>query len=312
LEIVKEKYYLRSTDMITIDPKEVTQPKLQGVLSGTIAPRPIALVSTIDKEGNVNLSPFSFFNIFSTNPPILVFSASRRGRDNTTKHTYENMLEVPEVVINIVSYDIVEQVSLTSVEFPKGVDEFVKSGLSPLPSTLVRPPLVRESPASFECVVKDLIELGKEGGAGILALCEVKMIHLREEILDENGLIDPQRVDAVARLGNDYYCRAHGENIFIVPKPNRKPAVGFDSIPSSIRKSNVLTGNDLGRLGNSEQLPTIEEVTDMQKDPQAINAINAGETHVHRLAHLMLQQGKVADAWKLLLAFHKTDLMSQK
>jgi flavin reductase (DIM6/NTAB) family NADH-FMN oxidoreductase RutF len=291
--------------MITIDPNETPVSKLQSLLQGAIAPRPIALASTIDKEGKVNLSPFSFFNLFSSKPPILVFSPSRRGRDNSVKHTYENMVEVPEVVINVVSYDIVEQVSLASVEFPRGTDEFVKSGLTPVSSARVRPPRVMESPVAFECKVNEIIPLGDHGGAGNLAICEILLAHYKEGILDAEGRVDPNKIDLVARMGNDYYTRASGESIFVVPKPNSKPAIGFDAIPAPIRKSSILTGNDLGRLGNAEALPSEQEILDTRKDPETVSAFKMGEVTVHRLAHLKLQQGQTHEAWRILLAFHK-------
>ena len=276
---------------LTIDPKQVSTPKLQGILQGAIAPRPIAFASTIDKNGKVNLSPFSFFNLFSTNPPVAVFSPSRRVRDNTTKHTLENILEVPEVVINIVSYSMVEQVSLASCEYPKGVNEFVKAGFKELPSERVKPPRVAESPASFECKVNQVISLGNEGGAGNLIVCEIILAHYKKEILDELGHVDPQKLDAVARMGGDFYCRAHGESIFTVPKPNTKLGIGFDQLPESIRNSKILSGNDLGRLANIERLPEVNGIK-----------INSADTETrHRLAKKLLAEGKVEEAWKALL-----------
>ena len=276
---------------LTIDPKEIPTPKLQGYLQGAIAPRPIAFASTINRNGQVNLSPFSFFNMFSTKPPILVFSPSRRVRDNTTKHTLENVREVPEVVVNIVNYAMVEQSSLASCEYPKGVNEFVKAGFTELPSTRVRPPRVAESPASFECRVNEVISLGSEGGAGNLIICEILLAHFKTEILDEHGQVDPQQLDAVARMGGDFYCRAHGENIFTVPKPNTKLGIGFDELPEEIRNSKVLSGNDLGRLANIEKLPEV------------VNAKNSGRdvTSQHLLAKKLLAEGKVEEAWQVLL-----------
>ncbi len=290
--------------MVTINPKETPLAKVQGYFQGVIAPRPIALASTIDGEGNINLSPFSFFNIFSLRPPILIFSPSRRGRDKTVKHTYENVLETKEVVINVVSYEMVEQVSLASVEYPKGVNEFIKTGLTPIPSLYIKPPRVGESPASFECRVKQVMPMGDEGGAGNLVICEVVLAHFKEEIFDDQGRIDPQKVDAVARMGNDYYCRAHGENVFVVPKPNDKQAIGFDQIPEPIRKSKILTGNDLGRLGNSETLPTQVSIDEVKKNPEVQLALTQGEEEVHRLAQRMVRSGKTEEAWKTLLAFY--------
>ncbi len=276
---------------LTIDPKEVPTPKLQGYLQGAIAPRPIAFASTIDKNGVVNLSPFSFFNMFSTRPPVIVFSPSRRVRDNTTKHTLENVLDIPEVVINIVSYAMVEQASLASCEYPKGVNEFVKAGFTELPSEKVKPPRVAESPASFECKVNQVISLGDEGGAGNLIVCEIILAHFKKEILDEHGHVDPQKLDAVARMGGDFYCRAHGENIFTVPKPNTKLGIGFDQLPENVRNSKVLSGNDLGRLANIERLPEV--------GPQKNDSIDIDEQH--RLAKKLLAEGRVDEAWKVLL-----------
>ncbi|MBI1768010.1 MAG: flavin reductase [Bacteroidetes bacterium] len=276
---------------MTIDPKEISTAKLQGYLQGAIAPRPIAFASTVDKNGNVNLSPFSFFNLFSTNPPVAIFSPSRRVRDNTTKHTLENVLEIPEVTINIVSYSMVEQASLTSCEYSQGVNEFVKAGLTELPSEKVKPPRVAESPASFECKVNQVISLGTEGGAGNLIVCEIILAHFKKEILDEHGHVDPQKLDAVARMGGDFYCRAHGENIFSVPKPNTKLGIGFDQLPESIRNSKILSGNDLGRLANIDKLPEIKVTKN--------NSTNVDARH--QLAKKLLSEGRVEEAWETLL-----------
>lgn len=282
--------------MLTVDPKEVSVPKMHGYLLGAVVPRPIAFASTVDKEGNINLSPFSFFNIFSANPPILVFSPSRRGRDNTTKHTYENVLEVPEVVINIVNYNIVQQASLSSTEYDKGVNEFIKSGLTPVASERIKPPRVGESPVSFECKVNEVISLGSNGGAGNLVICEVLLAHIKQEVLDEEGRIDPVKLDAVARMGGNYYCRAQGDAIFTVPKPLTTKGIGVDQIPMAIRNSKVLTGNDLGILGNVERLPakgSLDEVIEY-----------AGTNAVHTQAQKLLNEGKVESAWRLLLTYH--------
>lgn len=276
---------------LTIDPNEFAAPKLQGYLQGAVAPRPIAFVSTIDRNGQINLSPFSFFNMFSTKPPILVFSPSRRVRDNTTKHTLENVKEVPEVVINIVSYAMVEQSSLASCEYPKGVNEFVKAGFAELPSVRVKPPRVAESPASFECKVNQVIPLGDEGGSGNLIICEILLAHFKNEILDEQGHVDAQRLDAVARMGGDFYCRAHGDNLFTVPKPNTKLGIGFDQLPEAVRNSKILSGNDLGRLANIERLPDVMRAPQESKDSDAL----------HRLAKQLLDKGRVEEAWRVLL-----------
>ncbi len=284
-----------------INPKELSVPNLQSYLQGAVSPRPIALASTIDKDGNVNLSPFSFFNLFSMNPPILIFSPSRRVRDNSTKHTLQNVQEVPEVVINIVSYNMVEQVSLASCDFPKGMNEFMKAGFTEVASTQVKPPRVAESPVSFECKVNQVIPLGQEGGAGNLVICEAVLIHIADEVLGADGFIDPNKIDAVARMGQDYYCRASGENVFTVPKPNTKVGIGIDQIPVHIRNSNVLTGNDLGRLGNIEKLPTENEVKLFQSEKIWKDASKIGIDELHRLAKNYLSEGNIEEAWKVLL-----------
>ena len=240
----------------------------------------------------VNLSPFSFFNLFSTNPPVLIFSPSRRVRDNTVKHTLENVKEVAEVVINIVSYSMVDQASLASCEYPQGVNEFVKAGFTELPSVKVKPPRVAESPASFECKVNQIIPLGNEGGAGNLIICEILLAHFSESILDASGVIDPQKLDAVARMGGDFYCRAHGESIFKVAKPNTKLGIGFDQLPERIRKSKILSGNDLAKLANIEKLPLAEN---------PVNATNLDEDALHHFAKKLLAEGKVEEAWAILL-----------
>jgi flavin reductase (DIM6/NTAB) family NADH-FMN oxidoreductase RutF len=286
--------------MLTIDPKTIPIPKLQGYLQGTVAPRPIAFVSSIDKEGRINLSPFSFFNMVSTNPPILVFSPSRKVRDNTTKHTLQNILEVPEVTINIVSFSMVQQASLASCEFPKGVSEFIKAGFTETLSTKIKPPRVRESSASFECKVNQVIPLGTEGGAGNLVICEVLLMHIKEEVLDEQGRIDPYKMDAVARMGNDYYVRVQGESIFAVPKPNEKTGIGYDQIPERIRKSNILTGNDLGQLGNIEQLPDQDSIKEFKSSVENLSVLD--EVATHKLAQAYLRAGKTVEAWKVLLS----------
>ncbi len=294
--------------MKTIDPKEISTVELHGYLLGAIAPRPIAFASTVDKSGNVNLSPYSFFNIFGSNPPILIFSPSRRVRDNTTKHSLENVLEVPEVVINIVDYAMVEQMSLASTEYEQGVNEFIKSGLTEVPSTKVKPPRVKEAPAAFECRVKEVIPLGEEGGAGNLVLCEVILAHFREDIFNEKGQIDPFKLDAVSRMGGDWYCRAQGEALFEIPKPIRTKGIGVDAIPFSIRNSTVLSGNNLGRLGNVEALPGQEEVLEFATQPviqeMRIRFQHDRESyvnHLHQYAKEVLELGDVEMAWKILL-----------
>jgi flavin reductase (DIM6/NTAB) family NADH-FMN oxidoreductase RutF len=283
--------------MITINPKEISLPKMHGYLLGAVTPRPIALASTVDKDGNVNLSPFSFFNCFGYNPPLVIFSPARRGRDNTTKHTYENILEVPEVVIHIVSYDMVQQVSLASTEYPKGVNEFSKAGLTPVPSVVVRPPRVAESPVAMECKVTQIIPTGSEGGAGILVLCEVVLMHISEKILDADGRIDPHKLDAVARLGGDHYARIQGDSIFIVPKPLQRMGIGIDRLPESIRRSPVLTGNDLAMLANVEAIPESSTQGSGYEEKIVAGDIKAW----HKLAQEYLERNDVQGAWRVLL-----------
>lgn len=283
--------------MITINPKDLSVPKLQAYLQSAVSPRPIAFVSSVDKAGNGNLSPFSFFNMFSMNPPMLVFSPSRRVRDNSEKHTLENIREVDELVINIVNYAMVQQTSLASCDYPKGVDEFVKSGFTPIASQHVKAPRVAESPVAFECKVKQIISLGDGGGAGNLVLCEVLLMHINENIMDANGFIDPYKIDTVARMGQNYYCRANGENVFVVPKPNEKIGIGYDQLPEHIRTSKILTGNDLGLLANVEQLPAKGTLTAEESD-----TLKKPTESLHTLAHTYLMQGRVEDAWRVLLS----------
>ncbi|MDF2157556.1 flavin reductase family protein [Algoriphagus sp. CAU 1675] len=294
--------------MKTIYPKDLTVPEFQTFLQGSIAPRPIAFVSTVDAEGNVNLSPFSFFNMFSTNPPILIFSPSRRVRDNTTKHTLENVKEVPEVVIHVVHYGLVEQMSLASTEYPKGVNEFKKAGLTAVASELVKPPRVKEAKIAFECKVNEVKPLGEQGGGGNLVICEVLAAHVDEEILDSDGVIGPSKLDLVARLGGNWYSRSHGESLFEIPKPLRTMGIGVDEIPAEIRNSPVLTGNNLGRLGNVEVLPTDEELEAYGKssliEEMRVRFRNDPDSwidHLHRYAKEILEGGDVETAWKILL-----------
>lgn len=287
--------------MITIDPKKSSVPTVHGYLLGAVSPRPIAFASTVDREGNVNLSPFSFFNCFGANPPVVVFSPARRGRDNTTKHTYENLLEVPEVVINVVTYNMVQQVSLASSEYPRGTNEFVKAGFTEVPSQQVKPPRVGESPVSMECKVLQIIPTGDKGGAGNLVICEVVLMHISEDILDADKRIDPWKLDAVARLGGDWYCRVQGDAIFSVPKPLDKLGIGIDKLPPSIRNSKVLTGNDLGMLANIEKLPQADDVDYLRNDPSVSDALEKGEEALHALAQQLLKERRIDDAWKILL-----------
>lgn len=291
----------------TIDPTNTPIPVFHSYLLGAIAPRPIAFASTIDAHGKVNLSPFSFFNVFGSNPPILIFSPSRRVRDNTIKHTLENVYEVKEVVINIVNYAMVQQMSLASCEYEKGVDEFVKAGFTSEPSLLIKPPRVKEAPAAFECKINQIIATGTQGGAGNLVICEVILAHIQEEILDAKSQIDPQKLDAVARMGGDWYCRAQGEALFEVPKPNQKKGIGIDQIPATIRYSSILTGNDLGMLGNIEAFPTKEEILDFASQPQireilaTYNQSDLRREYLHQQAKAYLAQGKLKESWLILL-----------
>ncbi len=288
-----------------IDLKEIPPQKVHGYLLSAVVPGPIAFASTFDKAGNVNLSPFSFFNVFGTNPPVLIFSPSRRGRDNTTKHSYENVMEVPEVTINIVNYAIVQQASLASGEYPRGTNEFIKAGLTPLPSVRIAPPCVAESPVSFECIVRQVIPTGDQGGAGILVICEVLLMHIRDEILDQDGRIDPFKLDAVARMGGDWYCRASGDNLFKLPQPGNKTGVGVDLLPEAIRNSKVLTGNELGILGSAHALPSREKIKDWLNDPSVNAARKEGEEQVHQLIRTHLQHGDVENAWALIQAVYE-------
>jgi flavin reductase (DIM6/NTAB) family NADH-FMN oxidoreductase RutF len=294
--------------MLSINIKDLTTLELQNYLNHAVAPRPICLASTIDKAGNVNLSPFSFFNVFSINPPICVFSPSRRVRDNTTKHTLDNILEVPECVINIVNYDMVQQVSLSSVEYGKGVNEFIKSGLTPIASHLVKPPRVAESTVQLECVVNEVISLGKNAGAGNLILAEIKLIHISESILGGDGKIDQTKTDQVARLGGDWYCRVTRDNLFKVAKPNVKIGIGVDALPHAIRNSRILTGNNLGQLGNVELIPADEAIETYAQVPEikdlldaTIGDSNTRELQLHLKAKQLLDEGRVEEAFMVLL-----------
>lgn len=294
--------------MKTINPKDLATAELHALLQGAVTPRPIAFVSSIDGAGAVNLSPFSFFNLFSANPPILVFSPSRRVRDNTTKHTLENVLEVPEVVIHVVGHDLVEQMSLASTEYAKGVNEFVKAGLTEVPSNLVAPPRVKEAPVAFECKVLRVVPLGAQGGAGNLVICEVLQIHLDENILDASGAIAPLKLNPVARLGGNWYTRVTADSLFQIPKPLMTLGIGVDQIPEEIRNSSVLSGNNLGRLGNVEQLPSPEEIAlfSAREDLEDIRRrfrLDAESLidHLHRWAKEELEAGNVDLAWKILL-----------
>ena len=294
----------------SLTPADLTPAQWHPFLVGAVAPRPVAFVSTIDAEGRVNLSPYSFFNAFSSNPPILVFSPANRVRDNTQKHTLQNVREVREVVINICDFAMVEQMSLASTEYAKGINEFTKAGLTELASELVRPPRVAEAPAAFECVVEQIIELGQNNGAGNLIICRVVRAHFRQDILLLNATgIDPFKLDAVARLGGDWYCRASGPSLFEVPKPNHHIGIGFDQLPAHIRNSDVLTGNELGRLANIEHnaLPTPEQAEAFKAEPMVAYLLNKYRDDVPELRQQLLQlgrqflaEGRLAEAWKAL------------
>ena len=289
---------------MSIDPQEISTGKLHGYLVGAVAPRPICFASTVDAEGNVNLSPFSFFNVFGANPPTMIFSPARRVRGNTVKHTLENVMETKEVVINIVNHAMVQQMSLSSTEYDKGVNEFVKAGFTEVKSDVVKPPRVAESPVQFECKVKEVIETGQEGGAGNLVICEVVKVHVDEEILDEKGAIDPAKIDTVARMGGNWYSRAK-VGMFEVPKPIRTLGVGVDALPEPIRKSTVLTGNDLGMLGNVESLPTkkqIKKYIENASETEQYLIASGSSEEIHTRAQELLCEAQIDEAWNLLLA----------
>lgn len=289
--------------MKTIDPKDLSTVELQGYLQGAVSPRPIALASTVDADGNPNLSPFSFFNIFSSNPPILIFSPARRVRDNTAKHTLFNVLATRQVVINVVNYDMVQQTSLSSTEYADGINEFEKSGFTMLPSDEVRPFRVAESPVQFECMVNEVIGLGDEGGAGNLVICEVVKIHIDESILNEKGAIDQHKIDLVSRMGGNWYSRAN-MGMFEVEKPLVTLGVGVDVIPEDAKQSGVFSGNDLGILGNVEQLPTAEEVEYFVNNDSAVKELMQEGDAVKKFkkAKKYLEENNVTLAWNIILA----------
>jgi len=285
--------------MITVSATGKSQPQFHGYLLGAVGPRPIAFASTIDKDGKPNLAPFSFFNVFSSNPPIAIFSPARSGRDGTNKHTLINVKEVPEVVLNIVNYNMVQQMSLASSPYAKGVDEFEKAGFTKLASKGIKPFRVAEAPVTMECIVKEVIELGQGGGAGNLVVCEVQLIHIKEEVLDEYGKIDQQKIDLVARMGGNWYCRAHGDALFEIAKPITTLGIGVDLIPDEIKNSQILSGNNLGQLGNVEHLPTAEEIL-VYKNAAHKKFTNTKE--LHQYAKTLLESNKVDEAWKVLLS----------
>lgn len=292
----------------TIVLKDISNADAQNYLQHAIAPRPICFASTIDAAGNVNLSPFSFFNLFSTNPPVVIFSPSRRVRDNTTKHTLQNILEVPEVTINIVSYEMVQQASLSSCEFEKSTDEFVKAGFTKEPSQFIKPPRVKESPVQMECKVLEVTSLGNEGGAGNLVIAQVVLMHINNNILKENGNIDQTKMDIVARLGGNWYARINADNIFEVEKPNTQIGIGIDALPDNIRFSKIFTGNNLGQLANINEYPMVDPAFDDDKLKNIFQYYSTEpeqmEIELHILAKEYLDKGKVAEAWQVLLALN--------
>lgn len=288
-------------------PGEIKTGDLHAYLLGSIAPRPICFASTIDKNGNANLAPFSFFNVFGSNPTTLIFSPARRVRDNTIKHTLENVYATKEVVINVVNYSMVQQTSLASCEYPQTVDEFVKAGFTKLPSEKIKPYRVAESPVQIECIVRDIIETGKEGGAGNLVICEVLIMHIDDKILDPGSqTIDPQKIDLVARMGGDYYCRASGNAVFTVAKPNTQLGIGIDALPASIRNSKILTGNHLGQLANVNTIPFIDPAFNDDKLKNIIQYYSLNPDEMEKEIHLhasdLLNAGKVNEAWQVLLS----------
>jgi flavin reductase (DIM6/NTAB) family NADH-FMN oxidoreductase RutF len=296
--------------MLSINPKELPIPQLHGYLLGAVGPRPIAFASTIDEEGNPNLAPFSFFNVFSANPPIMVFSPARSGRTNETKDTFKNVKKIKEVVINIVDYKMVHQMSLASSPYAPNVDEFEKAGFTKLKSDTIRPFRVAESPVQFECVVNEVVELGQEGGAGNLVICEVKRIHIKESIMDDDGKIDQHKIDLVSRMGGNWYCRANESSMFEIKKPITTRGIGMDKIPTDILNSTILSGNDLGQLGGIEVLPNETDVNEHKlielsdlfmeyEDDQP-----KLELELHKLAKEQLNNDKLEEAWKTLLTFN--------
>ena len=290
-------------DTTTFDPQQLSTPVLHGYLLAAVGPRPIALASTIDNQGRINLSPFSFFNVFSANPPVMIFSPARRGKDNTTKDTYENVLEIPEVVINVVNHSMVEQVSLASSEFPKEINEFQKAGLTEVASEKVRPPRVGESPVSFECTVQEVITLGAEGGAGNLIISEVKLLHIHSQYLDTQEKLDTTKLDLVGRMGGSWYTRASGNSLFQVEKPARSLGIGIDQLTESIRNSTVLSGNNLARLGSMPNLPDNQEIQDWKTKPgnmELYDKPNAME-QLHMTAKQMIEKDQIQQALLILM-----------
>ena len=288
------------------DLSQLTTVDKQYYLQQIVAPRPICFASTIDKEGHVNLSPFSFFNVFSSQPPIVIFSPARRVRDNTTKHTLENVQEVPEVVIHMVTEDMVQQQSLASCEYPRAVDEFYKAGFTPEPAHKVRPPMIKECKVKMECRVQEIKPLGSEGGAGNLVICEVLMLHIDDSLLDSQKKMDPRRLPLVARLGGDWYTVVNEQSLFQVVKPNMQLGMGIDALPAAIRNSRFFSGNDLGQLANFTRIPDVDPAFDDAHLKQIIQYFSINpeemEKELHLYAKERLQKGEAAAAWQILLA----------
>ncbi len=323
--------------MFHYEPKDLSVPEVHKLLLGGVAPRPIALVSTISKSGIHNLSPFSFYNAFGANPPIIAFSPARRGRDNTLKDTYNNLKETLECVVQAVTYDMVEQINLASVEYPPEIDEFQKSGLTPIDSDLIKPKRVKESPYQMECKLKDIFSYGESGSSANIAVCEVVKFHIAEDIF-RDGIIHPDLINLVARMSGDFYTKAFGKSIFVVGKPTKKTAIGFEQLPDFMKQSTIFSANNLGKFANVEKIPTKEEVKDfinsielqncqdieisreaVRKSEQdmdykkmlkiiiSLNDLNDEELHreLELCAKVALECGDTAFAWKLALYSHK-------
>ena len=296
--------------MLTFNPQEISVQRLHQLLLGSIGPRPIAFASTMNAAGQANLAPFSFFNVFSANPPILIFSPARSGRTNETKDTYKNVKELPEVVINVVNFDIVHQMSLASSPYSPGISEFEKAGLTAIPSETIKPFRVAEAPVQFECRVNEVKELGNEGGAGNLIICEVLRMHVREDLIDEKGLIDQHKIDLVSRMGGDWYVRANEQSMFEVKKPITTCGIGFDALPKDIRNSKFLSGNDLGQLAGIEELPNETDVNEyklIELSELFVSLENDAielEAQLHQKAKALLSENKLEEAWLTLLAFN--------
>lgn len=294
--------------MKTIQLGDLSKAETQNFLLHSVAPRPICFAATINKAGNINLSPFSFFNVFSTSPPILIFSPSRRLRDNTTKHSLENILEIPEVCINIVTYEMVQQVSLSSCEYPRGTDEFIKAGFTKEPSVAIKPPRVKESPVQMECIVREVKPLGVSAGAGNLVIAEVILMHINETVLNQDGTIDQRKLDLVARMGGNWYARVNAGNIFQVEKPNTSIGIGIDSLPEAIRCSSILTGNNLAQLANVSQMPLVDASFSDEKLKNIFQYYSVSpeemEMELHIYARELLEAGMLNEAWQVLLSLN--------